>query len=78
MFLVAEEENSILFYFNLPLLFISKGHGLKKQTAYCIVNSNPGHTCSKQQLDKTYKITFTSLSKSTDEKEKEEKKERQS
>ena len=45
-----------------------------KHTAYHIVNSDPGHTRSKQQLDKTLKITFASLSKSTDEKEKEKKK----
>ena len=29
MFLVAEEENSRCSRFNLPILFISKGHGLK-------------------------------------------------
>ena len=29
MFLVAEEENSRCSRFNPPLLFISKGHGLK-------------------------------------------------
>ena len=29
LFLVAEEENSRFSRFNLPLLFISKGHGLK-------------------------------------------------
>ena len=29
MFLVVEEENSTCSRFNLPLLFISKGHGLK-------------------------------------------------
>ena len=29
MFLVAEDENSRCFGFNLPFLFISKGHGLK-------------------------------------------------
>ena len=45
-----------------------------KRTAYDIVNSDPGHTRSKQQLDKTLKITFASLSKSTDEKEKQKKK----
>ena len=44
--------------------------------AYHIVNSDPGHTRSKQQLDKTLKITFASLSKSTDEREKEKKKEK--
>ena len=47
-----------------------------KYTAYHIVNSDPGHTRSKQQLDKTLKIIFASVSKSTDEKGK-EKKERQ-
>ena len=45
-----------------------------KYTAYHIVNSDPGHTRSKQQLDKTLKIIFASVSKSTDEKGKEEKK----
>ena len=45
-----------------------------KHTAYHIINSDPGHTRSKQQLDKTLEITFASLSKSTDEKEKEKKK----
>ena len=28
-FLVAEKEDCRRFHFNLPLLFISKGHGLK-------------------------------------------------
>ena len=41
-----------------------------KHTAYHIVNSNPGHTRSKQQLDKTLKVTFASLSRKSDEKEK--------
>ena len=45
--------------------------------AYHIFNSDPGHMHSNQQLEKTAKITFSSLSKSTDEKEKEKKKERQ-
>ena len=45
-----------------------------KHTAYHIINSDPGHTRSKQELDKTLKLTFVSLSKSTDEKEKAEKK----
>ena len=40
---------------------------------YHIINSDPGHTHSKQQLDKYLKITFTSLSKSSDEKKKEKK-----
>ena len=43
-------------------------------TAHHIVNSDPGHTRSKQQLNKTLKVTFASLSKSTDKKEKEKKK----
>ena len=47
-----------------------------KYTAYHIINSNPGHMRSKQQLEKTLKITFVSLSKSTDEKEKEKKEEK--
>ena len=45
-----------------------------KYTAYHITHSDPGHTCSKQQLDKTLKITFTSLSRKSDEKEKKKKK----
>ena len=44
-----------------------------KHTAYHIVNSDPGYKRSKQQLYKTLKITFASLSKSNDEKEKEKK-----
>ena len=62
--------------FNPPLLFISKGHGLKAHDIP-FINSDPGHTRSKQELDKTLKITFISLSKSTDEKENEKKRERQ-
>ena len=46
-----------------------------KHTAYYIINSDPGHTRSNQELDKTLKITFVSLSKSTDGKEKEKKRE---
>ena len=41
-----------------------------KYTAYHIINSDPGHTRSKQQLDKTLKITFASLSRKNEEKEK--------
>ena len=47
-----------------------------KHTAYHIINSDPGHTRSKQQLDKTLKITFASLSRKSDEKEKKKKKTR--
>ena len=43
-----------------------------KHTTY-IVNSNPGHTRSKQQLDKTLKIAYASLSRKSDEKEKKKK-----
>ena len=77
-FLVAEEENSKcsrfnpLLLFNPPLLFISKGHDWK-HTAYHIINSDPGHTRPMQQLDKTLKITFASLSRKSDEKEKKKK-----
>ena len=42
-----------------------------KHKAYHIINSDRGQTRSKQQMDKTLKINFVSLSKSTDEKEKE-------
>ena len=41
-----------------------------KHTTYHSINSDPVHTRSKRQLDKNLKITFTSPSKSTDEKEK--------
>ena len=50
-----------------------------EHTAYHIIDSDPGHTLWKQQLDKYLKITFASPPKSTDEKgEIEGKKERQS
>ena len=49
-----------------------KDMGLK-QTAYHIINSDPGHTRSKQELDKTLKITFASLSRKSDKKEKRKK-----
>ena len=42
--------------------------------AYHIVDSDLGHTHSKQQLDKNLKIHFASPSKSTDKKEEEKKK----
>ena len=41
-----------------------------KNTVYHIINSDPGHMRSKQQLDKTLKITFASLPSESDEKEK--------
>ena len=47
-----------------------------KHTAYHIVNSDPGHKRSKQQLDKYLKKNFASSSKSTDEKETKNKKKR--
>ena len=75
MFLVAEEENSdalasIRHYCSTRhyCLFL-KDMGWK-HTAYHIINSNPGHTRSKQQRDKTSKITFASLSRKSDQKEK--------
>ena len=50
MLLVAEAENSRCSRFNPSLLFISKGHGLF-HTEYHSINSDPGHMCSKQQLE---------------------------
>ena len=41
-----------------------------KHMAYHINNSNPGHTCLKQQLEQNLKIAFASLFK---KKEKEKK-----
>ena len=40
-----------------------------KHIAYHIINSDPGHTRLKQQMDKTLKITFASLSRKKVEKE---------
>ena len=74
LFLVAKEENSRCSRFNPPLLFISKGHGLKSTRH---INSDPGHTRSKQQLEKYLLLSFDRPSKSTDEKVKKKKKERQ-
>ena len=45
-----------------------------KHTAYHIIDSDPGHMRSKQQLNKTLKITFASLSRNGDENEKKKKK----
>ena len=45
-----------------------------KHTAYHIINSDPGHTLSKQQLDKILTITFANLSRKSDQKEKKGKK----
>ena len=75
MFLVAEEQNSRCSRFNPPLLFnplycLFLKNLVWKHTAHHIINSDPGHTRSKQHLDKTSKITFTSPSKNTAEKEK--------
>ena len=46
-----------------------------KYTAYHVINSDPGHTHSEQQLDKNLKITFASLSRKSDEKERKKKQE---
>ena len=81
MFLIVEKENSRCSRFNPPLLSIHhnclflKDMGWK-HTAYHIINSDPGHTRPKQQLDKTLKIIFASLSRKSDEKEKKKKKNR--
>ena len=52
MFLVAKEENSKCSRFNPPLLFNLQG-----------ISYYPGHTRSKEQSDKYWKITFLSSSK---------------
>ena len=44
-----------------------------KHTANHFNNSGPGHTRSKQQLEKNLKITFASLSKKAVEKNKQKK-----
>ena len=78
MFLVTEKENSrclasIRHYCSIHhyCLFL-KDMGWK-HTTYHIINSNPGHTRSKQQLGKTLIITFASLSRKSNEKEKKKK-----
>ena len=48
-----------------------------KHTAYHIINSDPGDTRSKQQLDTFLKITFATSSKSTDKKGRKKKKRRE-
>ena len=55
MFLDSKGENSICTHFNPPLLFISKRCGLKSH-GYHVINSDHGHTRSKQQLDKNLKL----------------------
>ena len=52
--IVVERQPSTCPRFNLPLLFISKGHDLKVHNIH-INNSNPGHMCLKQ---KKLKITL--------------------
>ena len=48
-----------------------------KHTAYHIINADPSHTRSKEQLEKILKITFANLSRKSDEKEKKKKKNKQ-
>ena len=59
MFLVAES-----------ICLFLKGMGWKHKLHRRIINSDPGHTRSKQQLNKDLKITIVSLFKSTGEKDK--------
>ena len=59
MFLVAES-----------ICLFLKGMGWKHKLHRRIINSVPGHTRSKQQLNKDLKITIVSLFKSTGEKDK--------
>ena len=70
MFSVAEEEDPRCSCFNRHCCLYLKDM-VWKHTAYHINNSDPGHTDLKQQLEKNMKITFTSPSKKTTEKEKE-------
>ena len=79
MFLVGEGENSRCFRYNRHYcstrhccLFL-KDMGWK-HTAYHIINADPSHTRSKEQLEKILKITFPKLSRKSDEKEKKKKK----
>ena len=69
MFLVAEEEVASIRHYCLFLKDMGWEH-----TAYHIINSDHGHTRSKQQLYKTLEITFANLSRKSDEKTKKKKK----
>ena len=67
MFLVVKGQDSTGPCFSPPLVFISKGHGLKA----CGITYQQHR--SKQQLQKNLKITFVGPSKRGDNKEKEKK-----
>ena len=69
IFLVVEEKDFRCFCFIPPLLFISKGNGLKAYSVH-ITNSDPGHIRLQQQSEKNMKIISVCLSKNIDEKEK--------
>ena len=67
-------QSAITVQSTITRLFLKKMGS--KHKAYHIINTDPGHTHSKEQLDQTLKITFASLPKSTDKKKKEKKKKR--
>ena len=68
MFLVKKEEECS--YFSLSLL-LSLKYMAWKHITYLIINSDPGHTCLKQQSEKSMKITSISPPINTNAKEKE-------
>ena len=57
MFLVAEEENSRCSHFNLPLLFISKGHGLKAYSISYYSLQSWSHTI-KAAIEQNFENNF--------------------
>ena len=72
MLLIAEDKNSdALAWIRHYWLFLNDMRW--KHTAYHIINSDPGHTLSKQQKDENLNITFASPFKITHEKNKETK-----
>ena len=71
--LVVEEEHSRWSCFNHNYCLSLKDMTWK-HTAYYINSSNLDHTCLKQQLERSLKITFASPSRKGDEKKKREEK----
>ena len=71
--LVVEEEHSGWSCFNHNYCLSLKDMTWK-HTAYYINSSNLDHTCLKQQLERSLKMTFASPSRKGDEKKKREEK----
>ena len=59
---MVEEEDSRWSRFNLLLVLMSRGHGLKAHAISCQWLQSWSHTRSKQQLQKNKKITSVCLS----------------